>query len=64
MKFCHVISFTQLIGRLRNSTKRNLPPDTRERFKRQLDTGTSFEDKEVDLRVSVMKSIHAGWLVA
>ena len=30
---------------------------------RQLDSGTSFEDTEVDLRMSVIKPIHAGWLV-
>ena len=31
---------------------------------RQLDSGTSFEDIEVDLRMSVIKPLHAGWLVA
>ena len=31
---------------------------------RQLDSGTSFEDIEVDLRISVIKPIQAGWLVA
>ena len=31
---------------------------------RQLDSGTSFEDIEVDLRMSVIKPIQAGWLVA
>ena len=30
----------------------------------QLDSGTSFEDIEVDLRMSVIKPLHAGWLVA
>ena len=40
------------MARLRNSAKRSLP------------RGTSFEDIEVDLRMSVIKSLHAGWLVA
>ena len=31
---------------------------------RQLDRGRSFEDIEVDLRMSVIKTIQAGWLVA
>lgn len=31
---------------------------------RQLDSGTSFEDIAVDLRMSVIKPLHAGWLVA
>ena len=31
---------------------------------RQLDSKTSFEDIEVDLRMSVIKPIHAAWLVA
>ena len=31
---------------------------------RQLDSGASFEDMEVDLRMSVIKPIHAVWLVA
>ena len=31
---------------------------------RQLDSGTSFEEIEVDLRMSVIKPLHAGWLVA
>ena len=35
-----------------------------EGVQRQLDSGTSFEDIEVDLRMSVIKPLHAGWLVA
>ena len=31
---------------------------------KQLDSGTSFEDIEVDLRLSVIKPIHVAWLVA
>ena len=31
---------------------------------RQLDSETSFEDIEVDLRMSVIKPLHAVWLVA
>ena len=31
---------------------------------RQLDSGASFEDIEVNLRMSVIKPIHAGGLVA
>jgi len=52
------------MAKLRNSAKRNLPPGTRERLKRQLDSGTSLENKEVHLRMLVMKPIHAGWLLA
>ena len=35
-----------------------------EEVQRQLDSGTSFELVEVDLRMSVIKPLYAGWLVA
>ena len=34
-----------------------------EEVQRQLDRRTSFEDIEVDLRMSVIEPLHTGWLV-
>ena len=54
------------MARLKKFCKERFTTWYSEEVQRQLDSGTSFEDTEVDLRMSVIKpgALHAGWIVA
>ena len=53
-----------LIEKQKSSWKTNSRLGTWRKFKSQLDSGVVLDDVDVDLRLSVLKPIHATWIVS